>query len=708
MANQPPRAVREQKPQGLYSGVGPAARRPQKAVSTVPFFVAATRALYKYGRKMGFGKNAKFTPDQQENMEFLNYEVSAEEFYCGYMSVAFFGMFAGIIAAGLIMLGLGGIDQNVRIVFAGLSVLAPLAISYMYLTFPASEVEREKRISLAYIPEIVNYLVMSMRLSPNLEKAVEFAATHGRGKIADDLKRIVWEVQLGNYASVEEGLDDLAYRWGDKSDDFKHALMLIRTSLIETDANKRSDLLEKASLDVLEGSKEKMDLYARQLHQPTVYLYYFGILLPLMLAIILPIGSSFTGQNIAKPEYLVLLYNIFIPIGIYLFGGSILGNRPPTYVPPDIPDDFPNLPPKGKMRFLGALMPYATIAASAFVLIAGIGYFLDQATISAIPSYALKDALPNLPHIEWLYEGEYKLFVSYLTLFGVLIAASVSASIYLVGKYGARKAVQDEVRSMETEFKDALYVLASRLGENRPMEDALRHATDFLPKSKIANQIFKRILDNISSLGMTLEAAIFDPAFGAVKNYPSQVIRGGMRIMVDAVDLGVNVAAKSLISLSMQIRNSQKIDEMLRKLLEDVTMMLGTMATFIAPVVLAVVASLQRMIVNSLANSCAQQTEVPSQAMQGTQMGGMGNILCKGGSDAAGANADPLTFTLIMGVYVLEVVVLLTYFNSQIEDTNNDLHTKMSIAGALPIAAILFAATAYAVSFVIGGASSAA
>ncbi len=704
MADAQPRG-RQARPQGLYSGIGPASKKiPTKAVSEIPWFVSTTRALYKLGKGFKLGRHAKFSLEQEENLDFLNYELSAEEFYGAYMTAALFGVIAGVLLAGLIFLGFGGVDENVRIVFAALSVLVPLALSFMFLTFPASEVEREKKQSLAYIPEIVNYLVMSMRLTPNLEKAVEFAASHGRGKIAEDLKRIVWEVQLGNYPSIEEGLDDLAYRWGDKSDDFKHALMLIRTSLIETNADKRGDLLEKAGFDVLEGSREKMDLYARQLHQPTVYLYYFGILLPLMLAIILPIGGSFTGQNIAKPEYLFLLYNIFIPIGIYLFGGNILGTRPPTYVPPDIPEDFPNLPPKGKMRLMGTTVSYTLLAGAAFAAIAGAGILIDQATISAIPAYVLEDKLANLPHIESLYTQN-KLFVSYLSIFGVLIGISVAASIYLLGKYGERKAVQDEIRSMETEFKDALYVLASRLGENRPMEDALRHATEFLPKSKIANQIFKRILDNVSSLGMTLEAAIFDPTFGAIKNYPSQTIRSGMRIMVDAVDLGVNVAAKSMISLSMQIRNAQKIDEMLRKLLEDVTVMLGTMATFIAPIVLAVVASMQRMIINSLQSSCAQQSETPSAALQGSQLGGgMGNILCKGGAEAS-QGADPLTFTLIMGIYVAEVVILLTYFNSQVEDTNNDLHTKMSIATSLPIAMILFSATAYAVSFFISGAA---
>ena len=112
---------------------------------------------------------------------------------------------------------------------------------------------------------------------------------------------------------------------------------------------------------------------------------------------------------------------------------------------------------------------------------------------------------------------------------------------------------------METEFKDAIYILASRLGENRPMEDALRHAIEFLPKSGVAKNIFKRILENITMLGMTLDAAIFDKNYGAIKFLPSDVIQSGMRLMVDSVQLGVNVAARSLINLSLQIRNTQKL-----------------------------------------------------------------------------------------------------------------------------------------------------
>jgi len=50
-----------------------------------------------------------------------------------------------------------------------------------------------------------------MKLVPNLEKAVEFGAEHGQGKIADDLKKVIWDTQLGIYNTLSEGLDAMAY-----------------------------------------------------------------------------------------------------------------------------------------------------------------------------------------------------------------------------------------------------------------------------------------------------------------------------------------------------------------------------------------------------------------------------------------------------------------------------------------------------------------
>lgn len=685
----------EAKPSGLYYDDLKRGRKKVLSKEATPFFVSFTKSFGK--AFSGFGRGSKFTEAQAKAFEFLGWDITPEQFYGTYKAIFLFGILLGVFCAtGLIFL-VSGLDPILIIVFSSLFIIAPIVLSFLYLRYPYSAVEQEKMYSLAYIPEIISYLVMSMRLVPNLEKAVEFAANNGRGRIAEDFKKLVWDVQIGRYSSIEEGLDEMAYRWGSYSDDFKHALMLIRSAVLENDDKRREELLEKAVNDVLEGSKEKMDLYARKLHQPTVYLYYFGILLPLLMAIILPIGSSMLKEiNFSKAEYVFIIYNLFVPIGVFIFGRSIVSGRPPTYVPPDIPEDFPGVKKSGYLKWLAFIVFLASLS---------IGYYADSLQLASIPSYKnVEEEVSRLPHLTLFYEDspfDEKIFIGYFTIFGIIIGLSLAISLYLIGKYRQRKKIQDEIRQMEVEFKDAMYVLASRLGENRPIEDALRHSIEFLPKSRVANQVFRRILDNITTLGMTLESAIFDPTFGALRNLPSQIITSGLTLMVNSVQLGVNVAAKSLINLAMQLRNAQKIDEMLRKLLEDVTVMLKSMSTFVAPIVLAVVASMQRLIITTL-STMKPVEQSPAVATAGFNVGGLTQMFS---GEIAKTAADPATFTLILGIYVIEIVAILTYFNSQVEDTNNKLHTYLSIAYALPIAAILFCGTVFIASqmFVTAG-----
>jgi uncharacterized protein YjgD (DUF1641 family) len=228
----------------------------------------------------------------------------------------------------------------------------------------------------------------------------------------------------------------------------------------------------------------------------------------------------------------------------------------------------------------------------------------------------------------------------------------------------------------------------------------------FLPKSKIAHDVFARVLDNITTMGMTLDAAVFDETFGAMRNLPSRVIAGGMRFLCDSVELGVNVAARSLITLSLQMRNAKKIDDSLKRLLEDVTTMLKTMATFVAPIVLAVVSAMQKMILSSIASSGAGAAEsgAMEQQLASSGVGGFTSLTKMfANPEIAKESADPSTFTLVMGVYVIEIVALLTYFNAQIEDPRNKLHVYTSIAKALPLAVILYCVAAFFTAGAITG-----
>ncbi len=687
---------------GLYSGEKAAKAYVEKP--RIDWFVKFINFANKYFSS--YGKGAKLTFQQKELFEFLNYKITAEQFRAAEIAAMMLGLAATIIAVLVLAIIFKGFASPFFLIGSLLAFMIPLATFMLVAYHPQMEAKKEQTLALGYLSEIVNYMISSMRLTPNLEKAVEFTASHGRGKIAEDMKKIIWDVQIGKYLSVEEGLDELAYKWGKYNDDFKQALMLIRSSILEADDAKREALLEKAASDVLEGSKEKMDQFARALAQPTVYLYYFGVLLPLMLAIVLPIGGTLAGGDfpLARPEVLAFIYVIALPIGLLALGSSILGSRPPTYLPPEIDEDFPGLPPKGTFNVFGMNLPIIPLALAVLVGSIAGGIYLDKTqVIDPLPLLDRTEALAALAHVELLGIPPTQLFLGMFSLLSIIVGIGLAISIYLYGKFAARKKIQDEIRGMEREFKDAIYVLASRLGENRPLEDALKHAVEFLPSSKIANSVFRKIIDNITSLGMTIDDAIFNPNFGALKNLPSKTLESGMRITVDSIGLGVNVAAKSLIGLALQLRNAEKIDLLLRNLLSSVTSMLKTMGTFIAPIVLGVVTSLQGVIVNALTANCA---DVPAQtAPQGVAGfgggGNLGSLFCKP-SGQESASTDPATFTFIMGIYVIEVVIILTYFNSQVEDSNNKLHTYIEIAKALPIATVIFALVAYFAGTSIG------
>ncbi|MBI4406421.1 type II secretion system F family protein [Candidatus Micrarchaeota archaeon] len=684
----------------LYEGAKPAKQFVEKP--RMDWFVRFVKFANKYFAS--YGKGAKLTTQQRELFEFLNYKITGEEFRAAEIAAMMLGLAATIVVVLILAIVFGGLSSPFFLIGALLAFLIPLFTFMLVAYRPQMEAKREQTLALGYMPEIVNYLVSSMRLTPNLEKAVDFTASHGRGKIAEDMKKIVWDVQIGKYPSVEEALDELAYKWGRYNEDFKQALMIVRSSVLEANDAKREALLEKAAADVLEGTKEKMDGFARALSQPTVYLYYFGVLLPLMLAIVLPIGGTLAGGSfpLARPEILALIYLVGLPIGLIVLGFAILGSRPPTYEPPEIDENYPGLPPNGSFSLGGINFPVVPLALALLVAAIAVGYTFDQGIAAGISQFERAEALAAMPHVELPGIPPTQLFLGMFTLLSIIIGLGLAGGAYLFGTYSARKKAQDEIRAMEREFKDAIYVLASRLGENRPLEDALKHAVEFLPNSKVASRVFRKILDNITTMGMTIDDAVFHPDYGALKNIPSRTLESGLRITIDSIGLGVNVAAKSLIGLALQLRNSEKIDQLLRNLLAGVTSMLKTMGTFIAPIVLGVVTSLQGVIVNALSANCADvpaQTGPPGAA--GFGGGNLSSLFCKPSGEEA-ASTDPALFTFIMGLYVIEVVIILTYFNSQIEDSNNKLYTYLEIAKALPIATIIFALVAYFAGTSIG------
>jgi hypothetical protein len=389
-----------------------------------------------------------------------------------------------------------------------------------------------------------------------------------------------------------------------------------------------------------------------------------------MLIVMLPIGSMMADLPIAQTWVLVLLYNIGIPLGTILFAQNILKKRPPIYTPPAIPETYPGLPKKGNMKIGGTEMSAAFLAIIAAIGIFLVFYMVIDPVLNPIPPVYADDSVKA---------GYYPFFV----LAGAVIGICSAVSIYLYGISAAKRKAQKDIMAMEVEFQDSVYVLASRLGENRPIEEAVSYTADFLTTEKIAS-VFRRTSENITNLGMTIEMALFDPIYGALKDVPSDLIRGSMRIVIDSINLGVQQGARALISLSMQLRDSQKIKEKIASLLEEITSMMKSIAFLIAPLVLGITVALQKIIINALkAVSTSQATSSSGQELGMTGFG-LGN------SAMLENIPSPPIFLLIIAIYVIQITLILIYFTSKIEEGENDLAMKINIAVSLPISIILF------------------
>jgi hypothetical protein len=258
---------------------------------------------------------------------------------------------------------------------------------------------------------------------------------------------------------------------------------------------------------------------------------------------------------------------------------------------------------------------------------------------------------------------------------------------------------------MEKDFKDAMYLLASRLGEKKPLEDAISYVKKFMPESKVATELLDNVQRNIMVMGLTLKSAIFDPVYGAMRYVPSRLMTSAFKIMTDSIELGPEVASTSLISVSNQIRNIQKIDELMRKFLDDITSMMRSMATFISPIVLGVVASLQTVIGNIVGSlgtlsGAGEATGAAGEEMASaaSRMGG-GGLLQVGTVDMA----EPHIFQLIIGIYVIELVIILSYFAAKVTEGDNRIAIMVSIGKTLPVAVLVFILALFGGSSIMGG-----
>jgi Flp pilus assembly protein TadB len=724
----------------LYSGITSTKQEEveeQKLKKEVdPKYVRFCKWCYKKAPSLGSPDTLK--PKVKDAIGFLDWRIKPKEYNAGVKFVTILGIIGAIFLILLIYLTTWILSNYVSGIVAYQNLILLLAVFiglvsaaftiYSFMKHPLKRADTEKRFALAYLPEMIGYLTMSLKLVPNLENAVHFAATQGKGKLAEEFKTIMWDLQLGRYNTIEEGIDKLVLRWKPYSSELKEAMMAIKSAMVEDNDARRSEILDKTVENVLDSIKIKMEGYARKLSQPSLVLFYMGILMPLLLVIILPIGSVFADLPFSNPWALILIYNVGLPLFVLIYSRSIIRKMPTLYTPPEIPENYKGLPKKNNLK-IGRLQLNLYLVTGIILIIGIIGSaFLQFEFGSTLEKIMIDEQFedkyvenPNLyfetlateslaaqgkaiseKNIQEEMSAQKMLFLMqpghdttpFFIIYGLALTFALCLFIYFYFSSIYKKRIQNKYILMEDEFKEVLYIIASRLSEGKPMEDAIKSTSEFFPDLTITQDTLAKALDNLNLLGMPMEQAFFDSTFGALKNNPSMLMKNNFRIIIDSLRLGVATAAKTTFTLGLQLKNVDSIRNLVKKVTVEITQMMNTMATMIAPAVLGITTSMQKIIILTL-NSLASSGFSSSSAQTAGQVEGSfssfnpASMMSSFDTTSIGSIATPTAFNIIIIIYVVLLVIILSYFTSRLVE-ENPLATRQLIAITTPISIVIF------------------
>jgi Flp pilus assembly protein TadB len=523
------------------------------------------------------------------------------------------------------------------------------------------------------------YIVMYMRHTSNLERAIKFAGEHIGGPLALDLRKVFWNIEVGKYVTIQESLEVYLERWKDTNLEFVEAFHLIESSLYENYDARRLDLLEKALEIELEGTYEKMLHYAHDLKSPITMLYMLGVILPVLGLVIFPMLASFM-QGLVKWYHISVLYNIFLPVFVLFFGYNLLVKRPSGY------GESQAL--KKTIKEAKGLRSTAIFIGFVIVLIGFLPIILHFATpqldtVGFFKGTVLEGKLLDYKCGDTGCVGPYGVFSLILSLL-IPLGIAIGFSFYYKMKTKGLMKIRNRTKILEKEFSGALFQLGNRIAKGIPVEIAFGKVATTLKGTPIG-QFFSMVSTNIRSAGMDVKRAIFDPGRGAILFYPSALIEGSMKVLIESARKGPKVVAKSLLTISDYSKRVHDIDERLRDLLADVISSMRSQITFLTPMIAGIVVAVGSMIV-TIVNKLSEQ--FAGVGMEGAE--GLGAVANLASFIKVTDVIPSFHFQLVVGLYLVEITFILTILSNGIEKGVDKISEQHDLSRNLLVSTVLY------------------
>lgn len=392
--------------------------------------------------------------------------------------------------------------------------------------------------ALGAAPDLVCFLVLSLRLEPALERATRFAGEHATGRLADSLAAHARE-QRGRPGA---GLEAFAETWADDFPGLRRSAALADAA-VDAPEGARERLLDRTLSVVVEGARERTSEYADAVHGPTMAVYAFGVVLPLALVGVAPAAAS-AGLPVTVGA-VALGYGVVLPLGVSAAVCWILARRPVAFAPAAVPPDHPDLAGRGRNAAVAAVGGLVTAVA--------VG------AASAFPPWAFPVVAVGWP------------------VGGALVAWCRPAS-----------AVRERARDVDAGLADALSVLGHRLRQGTPLETAIADVGDALDGA--TGDAFAAAAHRMTRLGVGADDAFLGER-GPFADAPSERARAVVPLVVHAADAG-RAGGGVLVEVADRFDALDALDRDVRRAFADTTRTLQYTALVYGPLIAGVTVAL--------------------------------------------------------------------------------------------------------------------
>lgn len=601
-----------------------------------------------------------------------------------FLAVFLFGLFFSV--ANLLITG------NFPFLFFILIVFVSIFLFYYINGYPQRLANKWRlKASSQMVPAIL-YVVVYMRHTSNLERAIDFASRNLQYPLSLDFKKIFYNVEVGKFSTIKESLDNYLETWRDYSVEFVESFHLIESSLFEPDEARRIQTLEKSLQVVLDGIYDKMLKFSHEVSAPLTNVYMLAVMLPVLGIALIPLASAMVGGLITATHVFVL-YNLLIPFVAFFMLDKILLLRPGGHGESKLLEKNPLYSeytsnshyskafliclPLFIIGLIPLLVQIGVIPDFTFGQI-GLGFFGENVKFFDFKEVGGKNVGPF---------GVGALFL------GMFIPLSVALffSISYRGKTKNLIVERDRTAQLESEFNNSLFQLGNRLGNGVPPELAFGRVAES-SRGLITEDFFRKVNYNLKQGGMSVERAIFDSRRGALIYYPSDLIATSMKILIESSKKGLKIAAIALMSISEYVKNIGKIKQRLNDLLAETVSSMKSNMTFLAPLLSGIVVGLAAMITAILNQLNLAQLE------GGAELGGVGNLVNIFDLTKV---IPPYYLQIAIGIYLIQIIFILTGTLVTIDSGEDKLQRANKIAGNLSKGIGLFFITALISTFIL-------